>query len=64
MVLWKACSLGLITDDEIMQSSCKRVRRDVNVFDAQRTMHCRCSRWSGGDLLDDRIRRLSCGRSC
>lgn len=27
MVLWKACSVGHTTDDEIMQSSCKRVGR-------------------------------------
>ncbi|GEC77094.1 MULTISPECIES: hypothetical protein [Microbacterium] len=56
VVLWEACSLGLITDEEITQFH-------VDVFDAQRTMRCRCSRWPGGDSLDERIRRLNRGRS-
>lgn len=55
-VLWEACSAGHVTDDEITQFH-------LDVFDAQRTMRCRCSRWPGADTLDDRIRRLRRGQS-
>ena len=56
MVLWEACSLRHITVEEITQFH-------MDVFDAQRTMRCRCSRWPGGESLDDRIRRLKRGRA-
>ncbi|MGS0561921.1 hypothetical protein [Microbacterium aurugineum] len=51
-VLWEACSAGHISDDDI-------TRFHHDVFDLGRTMRCRCSRWPGGDSLDDQIRRLS-----
>lgn len=50
-VLWTAGSAGLIDE-----KSMERFHQDV--FDAQRTMRCRCRLWPGGDSLDDRIRAL------
>lgn len=50
-VLWTAASAGLI-DERSM------ARFHLDVFDAQRTMRCRCRLWPGGDSLDDRLRAL------
>lgn len=50
-ILWTAAGLSLI-DEAGMQ------RFHIAVFDAQRTMRCRCRFWPGGDTLEDRMRAL------
>lgn len=50
-ILWDSLSNGLITIEGLKQFH-------SDVFDAGRTMRCRCQHWPGGDSLDDRLRNF------
>jgi len=50
-ILWTAASMRLIDEPGIE-------RFHHAVFDAQRTMRCRCRFWPGGKSLDDQMRTL------
>jgi len=54
-ILWQAASAQLIDEGGMLDFH-------HQVFDAGRTMRCRCRMWPGGDSLDDKLRNLRRGR--